>query len=303
MRAVAQRVAHGVFRAGDKVGVHVLPAHYYSPVASRKQLHRTEDLWRRPLNPMPFDWDVDAQAEWLVTTAGDYPAELPIETMLRESEQVGGFRYGPLEAQFLYSYVRRNAPKTLLELGSGSSTLVMSRAVERNVAEGRPATSIIACDPYTAGRVTGLPYVTARSIGGLDLNDEVLALGDGDVLFIDSTHAVRTGSELAHLYLELLPQLNDGVVVHIHDIYLPYLFGPDLFETMFDWQETTLVAALLAGNPSIGILAAMAGVFDARKDALFSTFPEFRPRQLERGIGGRPTDHYPSSLWLQIRRT
>ena len=73
---------------------------------------------------------------------------------------------------------------------------------------------------------------------------------------MDSTHAVRTGSELSHIYLELIPRLKPGVVIHIHDIYLPYLFAPDIYDSMFDWQETTLVAALLTGNPHCAFLPA-----------------------------------------------
>ncbi|MCE5292002.1 MAG: class I SAM-dependent methyltransferase [Nocardiaceae bacterium] len=249
---------------------------------------------------MPFEWDLDRQAEWVTTSVGTYPAELPLPDLLEASESVGGFRYGPIEAQFLYSYIRTHAPGRIVEIGSGSSTLVMALAVGRNVEEGRPATEILACDPFTADRVRHLPHVSASSIGGNELDREVLELGAGDVLFIDSTHTVRTGSELAHLYLELIPQLQPGVVVHIHDIYLPFLFGPEIYESMFDWQETTLVAALLAGNARLKVLASLSGVFHDRGDALAAAFPEYQPRGMERGIA-QGSGHYPSSLWLVTR--
>jgi hypothetical protein len=299
MKNLAQRI----FLAGDRVGVHLMPSHYYSSVASRTTLRRTESTWRRPLDPIPFRWDLDAQAKWLTTTAGRYPAEVPLAEIFGQSEAVGGFRYGPLEAQFLHSFIRAETPAKIVEIGSGSSTLLMSKAVDRNVADGKPAGSIVACDPYTADRVAGLPHVEARSAGGLDITAADLDLRSGDLLFIDSTHTVRTGSELPHLYLEVLPQLPAGVTVHIHDIYLPYLFAPNIYESMFDWQETTLLAALLTGNDNFAVLACMSALFDSRPEALHEAFPEFRPMRVNRGIndpGGQ--GHFPSSIWLTTRR-
>lgn len=301
MREALKRLATSAFLAGDRVGVHVLPAHYYSPIASRRGLRATEDMWRRPLDPIAFAWDLDAQAAWVVETADEYPQELPLDELMSASEAVGGFRFGPIEAQFLYSYIRTAAPKRIVEIGSGSSTLVMSRAVQRNVGAQRPPSEIIACDPYTAHRVAGLPHVTAREIGGYSVDDEVLALEAGDLLFIDSTHTVRTGSELSHMYLELIPMLQPGVVLHIHDIYLPYLFPPNLYNSMFDWQETTLVAALLTSNQHLVVRASMAALHYDRPEALRSAFPEYLPRRMENGMGPDDQSHFPSSLWLEAR--
>ena len=186
-----------------------------------------------------------------------------------------------------------------MEIGSGTSTEVMSRAVQRNVGEGRQPTQITACDPYTADWVAELPHVTARKVGGLELGEEVLGLGAGDLLFIDSTHVVRTGSELSHIYLELIPRLHPGVVIHIHDIYLPYLYSPDIYESMFDWQETTLVAALLAGNSGLRALACQSALFHDRPDVLAMVFPEFTPGLIVDGVAAALKGHYPSSLWLE----
>ena len=276
--------------------IHVLPVHYYSPVASRQQLRRTENQWRRRLDPVPFHWDMDEQADWVRDNAGRHPSELPLARLYDGPRE---FRYGPIEAQFLFSWLRTNAPTRVVEIGSGTSTEVMSRAVQINLEGDRQTTWITACDPYTADWVTELPHVTARKVGGMELGDEVLSLGAGDLLFIDSTHAVRTGSELSHIYLELIPRLPPGVFVHIHDIYLPYLFAPDIYESMFDWQETTLVAALLTGNARLRVRASLSGLFHDRSEMLAEVFPEFSPCGLVDGLTVQPDGHYPSSLWLE----
>lgn len=297
----ARKLAQRVFMAGDRLNLHVLPVHYYTPVASRKQLRRTEAQWRRRLDPMPFGWDVEAQAQWVRGQVGDHVAEIPLADLYAGDRE---FRYGPIEGQFLHSWVRTNAPHRIVEIGSGTSTELMSRAVERNVADGRPDTAITACDPYTAAWVEDLPYVTARKVGGLELGEDVLSLDAGDLLFIDSTHVVRTGSELTRIYLELLPQLKPGVIVHIHDIYFPYLFAPDIYTSMFDWQETTLVAALLAGNGRFQVRASFSGLFHDRPEVLRDVFPEFHPAEIVDGVAVAPITvdgdgHFPSPLWLE----
>ncbi len=119
----------------------------------------------------------------------------------------------------------------------------------------------------------------------------MLSLGAGDLLFIDSTHVVRTGSELAHIYLELIPRLQPGVVIHIHDIYLPYLYSPDIYESMFDWQETTLVAALLTGNPGLRVLALSVRAVPRPAGSAGGGLPRVRPlrdRRRSRGRAERP---------------
>lgn len=299
-REFAKRLSFAVFALGDRAGVHVVPSHYYSSLPSWAWLRGNEERWRKPSPMHGIHWDLDEQAGWLRNNVGCHPRDLPLERLYSDSESVGGFRYGPIEAQALYGILRTRQPSRIVEIGSGSSTLVMSQAVQRNVAEGGPATEIRAIDPYTADRVAGLPYVTAASAHGIDLTVDDLSLQSGDLLFIDSTHSVRTGSEVPHIYLELLPALCPGVLVHIHDIYLPFLFTPLLYETYFDWQETTLVAALLANNDRLRVRAGLAALAHAGLGVLHELFPEYRPAELRRGLilKGSP-GHLPSSLWLE----
>lgn len=303
MNEALKSIAQRAFLAGDKVGVHVLPAHYYSPVASRRELRSSEASWRRPVDADLFDADLDEQLAWVAGQAGPYASELPLSRLAGDAEAVGGLRYGFVEAQLLHGFLRTSRPGRVVEIGSGSSTLVMSQAIERNVADGFEPTSVVACDPYTANRVARLPHVDARAIGGREVDDVVAALGDGDLLFIDSTHALRTGSELSHIYLELLPHLVPGVVVHIHDIYLPYVYSPDIYNTMFDWQETTLVAALLTGNRHLTTLACLSALHHGRPEGLTKVFPEYRPEALDRGVRvGARNGHFPTSLWLRVAK-
>lgn len=289
-----------MFRGAERLGVHVAPAHYYSSTPDRRWLRAHEAVWRKPASLVGVGWDLDEQEVWLRSVVGSYPAETPVADVLTRAEAVGGFRYGPIEAQVLHSVVRSTAPRRIFEIGSGSSTQVSSRAVAMNVAEGRTATEIVAVDPYMDPRVADLPHVEVRKVGGLELTQADLGLEAGDLLFIDSTHVVKTGSELPLLYLELIPRLPPGVTIHIHDIYLPYLFSPGIYDSQFDWQETTLVAALLVGNDQLAVRAALSALHHDRPGVLADLFPEYRPASLDRGVGTVDADHhFPSSLWLE----
>jgi hypothetical protein len=300
-RELAKQLSFKLFFAADRAGAHVLPSHYYSSLPSWKWLRENEDRWRKPVSLEGVHFDLDEQAEWLREHVGaGVVAELPLDHLLSESEAVGGFRFGPIEAQALYAILRSRRPRRIVEIGSGSSTLVMSRAVQRNVADGAASSEIRAFDPFTAQNVTGLPYVSAAPTHGIDLTGADLGLRAGDVLFIDSTHAVRTGSEVPHIYLNLIPALPSGVLIHIHDIYLPYLFPPHLYASYFDWQETTLVAALLVNNDRLAVRAGLAALAYERQGVLHELFPEYRPASVERGLlVGDAAGHLPTSLWLE----
>jgi hypothetical protein len=128
-----------------------------------------------------------------------------------------------------------------------------------------------------------------------------LRLRPGDLLFIDSTHAVRTGSEVIRLYLEVLPRLRPGVLVHIHDIYLPYPFHPNVLGELFDWQETALLTALLTGNDSLEILTCLSALTVDRPGCLGEILPDLHARRLESGMQAGGEGHYPASIWLRTR--
>lgn len=80
-------------------------------------------------------------------------------------------------------------------------------------------------------------------------------LENGDILFIDSTHTVKTGSDCIHIYLRLLPQINKKIIVHVHDIFLPFGMPQNwLIEHQIYWTEQYLLLALLIGNPRAKLL-------------------------------------------------
>jgi len=147
-----------------------------------------------------------------------------------------------LDAAIAYGLVRRYQPSRIVEVGSGHSTRFMARAV----VDGRLATSIVAIDPA--------PRAALRGLAVEWLEDTVPAIGmtpfsgllAGDILFIDSSHILMPGSDVDFLMNEVLPALPAGVLVHIHDIFLP-----DDYPEAWAWRgynEQSAVALLLQGG-------------------------------------------------------
>ena len=284
------------FLSLDRIGIHLLPKHYYTPVSDYSWLRKHSPLWQRPLSMRGVHWDLDEQFHWLAETCDGHYAEA-LETTRELSVGPG---YGRVEAHVLHCFVRKHAPERVVEIGSGTSTAVMAQAAALNSRDGRPRTSIITVDPYPAQELHQLPGVEVRSdygqAVGPALTDE---LGAGDLLFIDSTHALKTSSEVGWLYLEVIPSLAPGVVVHVHDIFLPYLFRPTLLSEYFDWQETALLAALLTGSDDVRVLCCQSALHDADPARLVNVLPDCRPGKLDGGLAqpDAPGD-YPASIWM-----
>jgi hypothetical protein len=134
----------------------------------------------------------------------------------------------------------------------------------------------------------------------LDLFDTLQA---GDLLFIDSSHAVKTGSDVVRIYLEIIPRLAAGVTVHIHDIYLPYVYPRDALLSFFEWQETVLLAALLTGNPHLEVLACLSALHYGQPANLAALLPDYQPQANDQGLAvpAAPQGYFPSSFWMRTR--
>lgn len=301
--AVKSALKQGLVRINslsERLGVHVQPVHYYSEVPDRRALAR--DLsWARPYALVGVAWDLDKQLAWVRRQLRFLPEVVGLEKFHEAQTSGIGPGFGPIESQLLHCVIRTNNPRRIVEIGSGVSTLLSLAAVERNAAEGRPRTDITCVEPFPWPLLRELDVRLLAQPAQQVSRSVFEELEPGDILFIDSSHTVRTGSEVPLLYLDIVPRLRPGVLVHIHDIALPYLFLPDVLRANFDWQETTVVAALLTGNPQLRVLASLSALFHDKGEGLCSLFPDMRPWHLEGGVARdrRPSDrHFPSSLWL-----
>lgn len=158
----------------------------------------------------------------------------------------GNYYFESPDAEILYLMVRRLEPRLVIEVGCGNSTRVTRQAI----LDGGLGTKIVAVDPQPradiAQMVDRFEQARLESLSGSDL---FASLGSGDILFIDSTHEVRAGNDVAHLFGRIIPSLAPGVAIHVHDIFLPYEYPENVFRGYPSWGEQYVLHALLgAGN-------------------------------------------------------
>jgi hypothetical protein len=150
-----------------------------------------------------------------------------------------------------YGLIRHHRPTTIIEIGVGNSTLLAADAVEAN-GHGH----VIGIDPYQKIIPRSRPSITLidRTLESLDV-EMFDRLGRDDILFVDSSHVIRTGGDVHFLFSEVLPRLNDGVIVHFHDIHLPFDYPRKLMtERLVFWTEQYLLQAYLAENSRVEVL-------------------------------------------------
>jgi hypothetical protein len=245
------------FRLAQAMNIHIVPAHFsISPIPRTEAL--PEATWSRQFGAcrlLPLD--AEAQMRQLEGWA-DYVLEMA-DTPANSASAAGYYwenpAFGPLDAVTYHALIRAMRPRRILEVGGGFSTMVAARA---SVLNGD--THLACIDPFPSEALLhGLPglaklIVELVQTAPLSLFEE---LGPGDILFIDSTHISKTGSDVNHLLFEVMPRLRSGVLVHFHDIHLPWDYPKTLLlERGVYWNEQYVLLALLLGNPAIEIIRA-----------------------------------------------
>jgi predicted O-methyltransferase YrrM len=194
--------------------------------------------------------------------------------------------YGPADASVLRSMLLDRRPQRVVEIGSGYSTAVTLDVAE----EALPDLEITCVEPYAdrlrsrlrAGDRDRLTLVE-RPVQEVEPARLVEGLEPNDIFFIDSTHVVKAGSDVAHLFLHTLPLVPPGVVVHVHDIFWPFEYPDEWLRLGRDWTESYLLQAFLAFNGAWEVL-----LFNSW---LWAEHPEL-------AAPGTEAEH-PGSIWLR----
>jgi predicted O-methyltransferase YrrM len=162
-----------------------------------------------------------------------------------------GFYTSP-DAEVLYAVVRMNRPRRIVEIGCGNSTKIIRQALK----DGGLSCEHVAIDPQPREEISRLVDVMIRGpIEYADAGSRVEALGTGDILFIDTSHEVKPANDVAYIYGQLLDKVAPGVIVHIHDIFLPYEYPRSwVMDIGLKWGEQYLVHAILANPTSWEVL-------------------------------------------------
>lgn len=253
----------------------VKPGHFYSPLSNHADVQRG------------LSWQQSSEYAELPGVDLRETDQLALVAQLNLTGPFDGARFHPDNDQYaaadgaIYrAMLRHLQPERIIEVGSGHSTalaLDTLASVDLTCIEPHPDRLNSVLLPGDRDRVT----VHACIAQDVELSTYE-ALQAGDILFIDSTHIVKTGSDVVWLFLQVLPRLAPGVIVHVHDIFWPFTYPETWLRERRDWSENYLLHAFLLGNVGWKIL------FFA--SWLWQTYPEtLRPHLVGRA---------PSSFWM-----
>ena len=307
LRKIFLRLFLRLHKVAISFGVFILPVHYYVSVPNIVELSKEKHLWSKKSLLPGLDTTLDRQVLNLRTICLPYQTEYNGNSTYLEAVRLNaGPGFGYLEAQALHSIIRHYHPRTILEVGAGVSTYCVKHATELNSKENAEGCRIISIDPYPSDFVRKMSNIELipKKVQEIPL-DIFEQLTKNDLLFIDSSHTVKTGSDVNYLVLEVLPRLRPGVIVHFHDIFLPYDYQRDALQTLFHWSETSLLRAFLINNVHVEILFCMSMLHYDRKNNLKEVFPEYSPQADDDGLheeGVKPFDYprgeFPASLYF-----
>jgi hypothetical protein len=273
------------------VGVLPFKDHYYQPLINpRKYLQKPLGLPR----VLPgIQWNIEEQLTLL--NKFHYQEELRAIPLDQKDAQPLAFYYNnpslcAADAEFLYSIVRYFKPRRVIEIGCGYSTRLAVQAEKKNQAENSDdGCTHICIEPYEMPWLEKLDVQVMRS----KVEDVPLAtfsqLEAGDILFIDSSHMIRPQGDVLFEFLEILPGLQPGVIVHVHDVFSPRDY-PEywIMDQHIQWNEQYLLEAFLSCNDRFRIIGAVNLLKKDHGGALEEKCPI---------TAGRPAEE-PGSFWM-----
>jgi predicted O-methyltransferase YrrM len=277
------------YRFWDLVGVAPIRYEFYQPVVLAEQL--PPQTWERQ-ELAGIDLNGGGQLQLLISLL-EYRGEL--ESIPGDQPEAftgpcyNNSMFASPDAEIYYSLIRHFNPKRVVEVGSGYSTLFARCALDANGNDSE----LICIEPFPREWLCKVPGVklVQRRVEELPL-EFFGELGENDILFIDSSHVVRVGGDVCFAYLEVIPSLRPGVLIHAHDIFLPYSYPRHwLTDHRRYWTEQYLLQALLQGNSRLQVLLALQFLHREHRGELARACPVYAS-QPERN---------PGSFWMRCR--
>lgn len=228
--------------------------HYYSPIPDETDVNRHSARYSRQVTEDRIDVDFHASEQYsLIQSFSRYYNEILWGDKKQENLR---YHFGQewfcyADAIFLYAYLRHMQPKRIVEIGSGYSSAVVLDTIQHFFSE-RPDLTLV--DPFPQRL---LELIRPEDLRHLRLIEDIVQnvpvtlfaeLRAGDLLFIDSSHVVKAGSDLYFLLFDVLPTLQPGVVVHFHDVFYPFDYKPEWLTTGRYWNEAYFLRAFLSNN-------------------------------------------------------
>lgn len=272
-----------VFR---KMGIFPIRNHYYEPLYDMTNV----DLSGQPRDLPGIDFRESEQQALLASLPGaDLPEGLDKAASSDTQFSYQNRNFGGGDADLWFHVIRHFKPSRIIEIGSGHSTRMARLALQKNATDDSDYSCEHVCiEPYE------MPWLEKL---GIEIRREKLenvdlkifdSLSENDILFVDSSHMIRPGGEVLVEYLQLMPRLNPGVIVHIHDIFTPRDYPAKWLTQPRFWNEQYLLEAFLCHNQEWEVLLAGNYLAHDQTETMSAACPYFKP-----GL------HNPGSIYLR----
>lgn len=240
-----------LFRLFEKLGLHVVADHFYEPIPNLTWIRKNYD--ESKYLPAGAEWNFNQMEHEMLSAIEAYAGEF-----FEATDKTGyckNYYFQYWDALCLFIYIRSRKIHKVVEIGQGYSTLVSQAALDLNKKKLGLDTKLISIDPYgrlqsqkSATDTSGIETIN-KSVQDISTAEIIRMLDQHSLLFVDSSHIFKAGSDVEFLTKHVYPRLPDGCHLHIHDIYSPYPW-PKAFYTdrKWFWNEQDLLEQYLAHN-------------------------------------------------------
>ena len=270
------------------------PGHFYSPIVDPEDdyVRRSMEREAHPDTPLSeFGIDEDALLRWFDKIAAHYPAHpFPQHPAPGRFYHYANDAFPLADALALLGFLAEFRPRRYVEVGAGYSSCA-AIDINEQFLDGSLRMTFIEPHPETVFALLGDDSRYRACVLRQRLQDTPLSLftelDAGDVLFIDSSHVAKTGSDVLDYLFRILPRLRPGVLVHLHDIFYPFEY-PKLWiaDQNRSWNEAYFVRAFLCANPSFRVLYLSDWIYKCRRHLFETRMPLC-------------IQHRGGSLWMQ----
>ena len=288
--ALARKIFNPLLR---NIGYTLITDHFYQPIPNRQEI-MTYAGKERPLSSI--EWHLDKQTELVRYLLEKYGLEFnnkEIFSAFGYSQDTSALISG--DAEVLYAMVREKKPSRVIEIGSGGSTKIIAAALRMNFRENSQKSQLISIEPYPQDFLKDFANVSKDFLEFSLLTQKVEAvdlsvfesLQTNDILFVDSSHVFKSGSDVEFEFLQVYPRLKTGVLVHIHDIFFPYDYPIEwnLKESRY-WNEQYFLETFLQFNKKFQVLASLSMVSHYNNSVFLDNINAYNEERL------------PGSFWM-----
>lgn len=284
------------FREWERKGYHITPNHFYEPVPNISTLQ--DDLWSKRSDLPGIGMNGSKQLGLLSEFGRRFKDEydlLPLdETSTKQPYDyyIRNGNFTEVDGEIFYCMVRYLKPRRIFEIGGGFSTYLAAQALLKNSETDGIIAELVSFEPHPNEILKkgfpGLSKLVEKEVQRIEVS-EFRKLEERDILFIDSSHVLKIGSDVQYEYLEILPRLNKGVIIHAHDIFLPAEYLKDwVLKYHRFWTEQYLLQSFLCFNDSFEVLWAGSYMHLEHSEKLVTAFRSYDK-----------TKSWPASFWMR----